>query len=72
MVCDEPVGKGIIALLDDCVEDLSRLMASGELRKSYPLRSLVYRLEQARTEARAVYEGMDAIFHPEKYPQGSQ
>jgi hypothetical protein len=54
---------GIIALLDGCAEDLSRLMASGEARKSYPLRSLIYRLEQARTEVRAVHEIMNEVFN---------
>ena len=60
---EPPTVAGVIQLLDACSEDLGRLMLTGELRQSYPLRSLVYRLEQARTIARRVYDNMNTIFN---------
>ena len=62
---DEPATvAGVIQLLDACSEDLGRLMLTGELQQSYPLRSLVYRLEQTRTMARRVYDNMNKVFNP--------
>jgi hypothetical protein len=70
LIQDEPpTVADVVALIDGCAEDISRLMASGAVRKSYPLRSLIYRLEQARTAARTVHQSMNEVFNPQKDKQ---
>jgi hypothetical protein len=49
---EPPTVAGLVEQVERCGADLVRLMKSGLVRKSYPLRTLVYRLEQARTMGR--------------------
>jgi hypothetical protein len=60
---------GVIALIDGCVNDLKRLMANREVADCQNLRLLVYRIDQASTAARTVYENMNEVFNPKKDKQ---
>jgi hypothetical protein len=60
---------GVIALIDGCVNDLKRLMVNREVADCQNLRLLVYRIDQASTAARTVYENMNEVFNPEKDKQ---
>jgi hypothetical protein len=62
---------GLIALVDGCVEDVKRLMANREVAKCQNLRLLVYRLDQASTAARTVYEKMNEVFNSLKHKHNS-
>jgi hypothetical protein len=57
---------GVMALIDGCVNDVKRLMANREVAKCQNLRLLVYRLDQASTAARTVYENMIEVFNSQK------
>jgi hypothetical protein len=70
LIQDEPpIVADVVALIDGCVNDVSRLMANREVAKCQDLRFLVYRLDQASTAARAVYENMNEIINSTKDKQ---
>ena len=67
LIQDEPpTVADVVALIDGCVNDLKRLVANREVAKCQNLRLLVYRLDQASTAARTVYENMNEVFNSKK------
>ena len=62
---EQPTVARTIALLDKCVEDLRRLIEAGKIIPCIHAKNLVFGLEHSRTMLKEVYQGLDAIFHPE-------